>query len=39
MLLFSFGMVINAFTYLKDNEPFYVLIAVALFLFNMYAFN
>ena len=39
MLLFSFGMVMNAFTYLKDNEPFYVLIAVALFLFNMYAFN
>ena len=37
MLLFSLGMVMNAFKYLKDNEPYYVVVAVALFLFNMYA--
>ena len=39
MLLFSLGMVINAFKYLTGNEPYYVVVAVALFLFNMYAFN
>ena len=39
MLLFSLGMVMNAFKYLKDNEPYYVVVAVALFLFNMYAFT
>ena len=38
MLLFSLGMIINAFTYLNDNEPYYVLVAVALFLFNMYIY-
>lgn len=38
MLLFSLGMVMNAFKYLKENEPYYVVVAVALFLFNMYAF-
>ena len=38
MLLFSLGMVMNAFTYLKGYEPYYVVVAVALFLFNMYAF-
>ena len=38
LLLFSIGMVMNAFKYLKENEPYYVLIAVGLFLFNMYAF-
>jgi hypothetical protein len=39
MLLFSLGMVINAFKYLTGNEPYYVIVAVTLFLFNMYAFN
>jgi hypothetical protein len=38
MLLFSLGMVMNAFKYLKGYEPYYVVVAVALFLFNMYAF-
>ena len=38
LLLFSIGMVMNAFKYLKENEPYYVLVAVGLFLFNMYAF-
>jgi hypothetical protein len=38
MLLFSLGMVMNAFTYLKGYEPYYVVVAVALFLFNMYVF-
>lgn len=38
MLLFSLGMVMNAFNYLKGYEPYYVVVAVALFLFNMYAF-
>lgn len=38
MLLFSLGMVMNAFKYLKVYEPYYVVVAVALFLFNMYAF-
>ena len=38
MLLFSLGMVMNAFKYLKGSEPYYVVVAVALFLFNMYAF-
>jgi hypothetical protein len=38
MLLFSVGMVMNAFTYLKGYEPYYVVVAVALFLFNMYVF-
>jgi len=38
MLLFSLGMVMNAFKYLKGSEPYYVMVAVALFLFNMYAF-
>ena len=38
MLLFSLGMVMNAFTYLKGYEPYYVVVAVGLFLFNMYAF-
>ena len=39
LLLFSIGMVMNAFKYLKENEPYYVLVAVGLFLFNMYAFQ
>jgi uncharacterized protein YjbJ (UPF0337 family) len=39
LLLFSIGMIMNAFKYLKVNEPYYVLIAVGLFLFNMYAFE
>jgi hypothetical protein len=38
MLLFSLGMIMNAFTYLSDNEPYYVVFAVALFLFNMYVY-
>lgn len=38
MLLFSLGMVMNAFKYLKGYEPYYVVVAVGLFLFNMYAF-
>lgn len=38
MLLFSLGMIMNAFTYLNDNEPYYVVVAVALFLFNMYIY-
>jgi hypothetical protein len=38
MLLFSLGMIMNAFKYLKGSEPYYVVVAVALFLFNMYAF-
>ena len=38
MLLFSVGMIMNAFTYLSDNEPYYVVVAVALFLFNMYVY-
>ena len=29
----------NAFKYLTAYEPVYVLVAVAMFLFNMYAFN
>jgi hypothetical protein len=32
-------MVMNAFSYLKGYEPYYVLIAVSMFLFNMFAFN
>ena len=36
MLLFSLGMVMNAFTYLDNNEPYYVVFAVALYLVNMY---
>jgi hypothetical protein len=36
MLLFSLGMVMNAFTYLNGNEPYYVLFAVSLYLMNMY---
>ena len=39
VVLFSIGMVMNAFSYLKDYEPYYVLIAVSMFLFNMFAFN
>ncbi len=39
VLLFSIGMVMNAFKYLTAYEPVYVLVAVAMFLFNMYAFN
>ena len=39
MVLFSIGMVMNAFDYLTDYEPYYVLIAVSMFLFNMFAFN
>ena len=39
ILLFSIGMVMNAFNYLTAYEPVYVLIAVAMFLFNMFAFN
>jgi hypothetical protein len=38
MLLFGLGMIMNAFTYLSDNEPYYVVFAVALFLFNMYVY-
>ena len=37
MLLFCLGMVMNAFNYLKENEPYYVVVAVVLFLFNMYS--
>ncbi len=37
MLLFSLGMIMNAFQYLNGSEPYYVVVAVALFLFNMYA--
>lgn len=36
MLLFSLGMIMNAFTYLSGNEPYYVLFAVTLYLINMY---
>ena len=36
MLLFSLGMVMNAFTYLDNNEPYYVVFAVALYLINIY---
>ena len=36
MLLFSLGMINNAFTYLSDSEPYYVVFAVALFLINKY---
>lgn len=39
VVLFSIGMVMNAFSYLTAYEPVYVLIAVAMFLFNMFAFN
>ena len=39
MLLFSLGMVMNAFKYLNGSEPYYVVVAVVLFLFNMYAFD
>jgi hypothetical protein len=37
MLLFCLGMIMNAFNYLKENEPYYVVVAVVLFLFNMYS--
>ena len=39
ILLFSIGMVMNAFNYLTAYEPYYVLIAVSIFLFNMFVFN
>lgn len=39
IVLFSIGMVMNAFKYLTAYEPVYVLGAVAMFLFNMFAFN
>ena len=39
VVLFSIGMVMNAFNYLSAYEPYYVLIAVSMFLFNMFAFN
>ena len=39
ILLFSIGMVMNAFSYLSAYEPYYVLIAVSIFLFNMFGFN
>ena len=39
LLLFSIGMVMNAFSYLSDYEPYYVLVAVFIFLFNMFGFN
>ena len=39
ILLFSIGMVMNAFNYLTSYEPYYVLTAVLIFLFNMYVFN
>lgn len=39
ILLFSIGMVMNAFSYLTAFEPYYVLIAVSIFLFNMFVFN
>lgn len=39
MLLFSLGMIMNAFKYLSGSEPYYVVVAVVLFLFNMYASN
>jgi hypothetical protein len=32
-------MVMNAFSYLTDNEPYYVVVAVALFLFNMFFYS
>jgi len=38
ILLFSIGMVMNAFSYLTAYEPYYVLVAVFIFLFNMFAF-
>ena len=39
IVLFSLGMVMNAFSYLTDNEPYYVVVAVALFLFNMFFYS
>jgi hypothetical protein len=39
MLLFSLGMVMNAFKYLNGSEPYYVVVAVVLFLFNIYALD
>ena len=39
IILFSIGMVMNAFSYLTAYEPVYVLVAVSMFLFNMFAFN
>ena len=39
ILLFSIGMVMNAFDYLTEYEPYYVLVAVLIFLFNMYGLN
>ena len=39
MVLFSIGMVMNAFDYLTDYEPYYVLVAVSMFILNMYVFN
>ena len=39
IVLFSIGMAMNAFDYLTDYEPYYVLVAVSIFLFNMFAFN
>ena len=29
----------NAFDYLTDYEPYYVLVAVSMFILNMYVFN
>jgi hypothetical protein len=39
MVLFSIGMVMNAFDYLTAYEPYYVLTAVSMFILNMYVFN
>ena len=39
ILLFSIGMVLNAFDYLTAYEPYYVLVAVLIFLFNMSGLN
>jgi hypothetical protein len=39
IIIFSIGMVINAFDYLTAYEPYYVLVAVLIFLFNMSGLN
>ena len=39
ILLFSIGMVMNAFNYLTAYEPYYVLTAVFIFILNMFVFN
>ena len=39
IIIFSIGMVLNAFSYLTAYEPYYVLVAVLIFLFNMSGLN